>query len=112
MIDEYKFGSFVINGRVYVDDIKIIDKKVKYWQNRDGHDLRLEDIKEILAARPEFLVIGCGASGLLKVSDEIRELLARNRVKVFVDKNPKACEVFNRALLENRKVAAIFHGTC
>ncbi len=112
MIEEFKFGLFKINGKQYVDDIKIIENKVKYWQDRDKHTLNIDNIKDILDANPELLIVGIGASGLLEVPDQLRTAIAVKRIKLIVDKTPKACEAYNKAILQKKRVAAIFHATC
>lgn len=112
MIEEHKFGSFVINGREYLGDIKIIDGKVKPWENRIKHNVNLADIRELLDINPEVLVIGTGNSGLLNVPSEIIDLITAKRIYSIIDLNTKAIKKYNEALLQKNKVVALFHATC
>ena len=112
MIEEFKFGFFRINRKEYYDDIKIVDKRVKQWGDRERHTLKLSNLKDILESNPELLVVGIGATGLLEVPKDVHQALQMKKIKLVVEKTQKACEVFNNALTEKKKVAAILHGTC
>ncbi len=111
MIDEHKFGSFVIDGKTYLGDIKLIGKKVRYW-DRYSHKLKFEDLKELLEANPEILIIGTGNSGYLEVPSEIKDHLLIGKIKLIISTNVNAIEKYNKALEENKNVVAIFHATC
>ncbi len=112
MIDEFKFGFFKIDGKHFYDDIKISEGKVRQWSTRDKHELKLEDIHDIIKAKPEVIIVGQGATGLLQVPEQLRMQLYGMKIKLIVDKTPKACDEYNKALTEKKKVAAIMHATC
>ena len=109
MIESYKFGKYVIDGAVYEYDIKIINNKIKKWHN---HNMGKEDILDLIEAKPELIIIGTGAYGVIKVSEEIRELIKSKGIKLIIEKTKQACEEYNKAKEKGIKVAAIFHGTC
>ncbi|MFC1932941.1 MTH938/NDUFAF3 family protein [Chloroflexota bacterium] len=80
-IDSYRFGEIVINGKSYSSDIVISPDRVRdNWCRKTGHELCLEDIAEVIAGNPEVLVVGTGASGLVKVLPEV-ERVAQARLK-------------------------------
>ncbi len=112
MIESYRFGSYIIDGKEYRWDIKIVDKKVKSWEDRSGHNLKLKDIDDLIEANPDYIVIGTGASGLVKVSDQIREAAAKDSIKLIIEKTPFAVKDYNDLEKKGKKVCAIFHGTC
>ena len=112
MIEAYRFGSYIIDGKEYRWDIKIFDKRVEQWENRGGHNLLLKDVEDLIATKPEYIVIGTGASGLVKVSDEVRERAAANNIKLIIEKTPVAVEDFNRLQKKGKSICAIMHGTC
>ena len=112
MIEEHKFGSFLINGKQYLGDIKIIDTRVKHWEDREKHELKIKDLKEILEINPEIIVVGTGNSGYLEVPSELKDLIRMKRISLIIDKNLNAVSQFNKALLQQKKVCAIFHATC
>jgi len=111
-IEEYKFGSFRIDGRQYLDDIKIINGKVRYWQTREGHILRKEEIQDLFEGNPDIIIIGTGASGFLQVSPEIKDEIMRKGIILFVEKTELACKRFNDLVNKGKKVNAILHATC
>ncbi len=111
-IEEYKFGSFRVDGKQYLDDIKIVNGKVRYWQTREGHLLRLEEVKDLLDANPDIIIIGTGASGFLQVSPEIKDAVMQKRITLFVEKTELACKRFNDLVSKGKKVNAILHATC
>ena len=71
-IDSYQFGKIVIDGTAYNSDCLILGDSVQpNWWRKQGHFLTSEDIQPVIAANPSILVIGCGASGLMEVSEDI-----------------------------------------
>lgn len=113
MIDDYSFGRMNINDRDYTADILIINGRVvDSWWRKAGHRVELDDIEEILAARPEVLVIGQGKPGLMKVSDGLRKELQKNKIRLIEENTPQAVQTFNRLISEGCRVCAGFHLTC
>lgn len=109
-IDSYNFGSFVVNGKTYEHDIRIINNKISLWQN---HKLRLDDVKDAVNANPKPLtiIIGTGESGVVDVSQEIKDFIADAKINLIIEKTPKACELYNE-LSKKENVAAVLHSTC
>ena len=67
---------------------------------------------DILNAKPDYLIIGSGKFGLMKVSNELRELLSDCGVEVIVERSKSAVVTFNRLYTEGKNVAGAFHLTC
>ena len=63
MIDNYKFGEFVIKGKTYKSNIILINNTDKVVRQLENHELRLSDFDELIKFNPEILVIGTGDSG-------------------------------------------------
>ena len=115
MIDSYKFGAIVINGKRYTSDVIVFpDKVLDGWWRREGHRLFLEDLKDVLDAEPppELLIVGTGYSGLMKVLNEVEEALRRKGIELIAQPTKEACQSFNEMLKSERKVAAALHLTC
>ena len=112
MIQEHKFGSFIIDGKTFLGDIKIMNARVRYWSTRDKHVVFMKDIKDIIEYNPEVLIVGTGNSGYLEIDNNVRNFLVQNKIKLFMDKNTPAIDKYNQLVSENKKVAAIFHDTC
>ena len=111
MIDGHKFGSFVVNGREYLGDIKIIGSKVRLW-DRKKHEVNIDDVKDILKAEPEVIIVGTGNSGYLQLEKSLRDYLLAKRIKLFIGVNSEAIVKYNEAVSQRKNIGAIFHSTC
>lgn len=112
MIDHYEFGRFIVNGKEYKSNITIVEGEVKEHRYLPGHDLLLEDIKPLVDAKPEYLIIGTGAYGVIKVKKEIIDYVKAKGIELIIMPTKEACAEFNRLIKQNRKVAAFLHNTC
>ena len=113
MINHYSFGSITVSGERYRTDIKIINCEViPDWWRKSGHSAGIDDVGDILDAKPEYLVIGSGKFGLMKVSAGLQKELTDRGIEVIVEKSGKAVEIFNRLYEEGKNVTAGFHLTC
>lgn len=111
-IEHYSFGRITIEGKTYTSDILIYQGKVNAsWWRKQGHNLEIADLVEVLAAQPEVLVVGTGAMGLMRVPKETISHLELKGIEVHVARTGEAVELFNK--LQQVKVAiAAFHLTC
>jgi len=112
MIDSYDFGRIVINGKRYNSDLIVFPDKVRDgWWRKEGHRLHVEDLKDVLEAKPEVLVVGTGYSGLMRVPHETRKYVESEGIELIAQNTAEACETLNR-LVKSRKVVAALHLTC
>ncbi len=113
MIDSYDFGKIVIDGKEHREDVIIWPDHIDYpWWRAESHNLILEDISEVIKAKPEILIVGTGYSGLMKVPEEIKESIEAQGIKVIIAQTKKACQLFNKFLSTNKKIIACLHLTC
>lgn len=71
MIDFYEFGRIKINGKLYFKDLIIFPDGIKEnWWRKEGHKLGAEDIEEVIAEKPEVLIVGTGYYGYMEVLQE------------------------------------------
>ena len=112
MIDSYSFGSITVNGKRYTSDLIIYPDRVESsWWRKEGHDLCMEDLQDVLRYRPEVLVIGKGKPGLMAVGADLVEQLAQRGIEVHTAPTAKAVKLYNR-LSPERKIVAALHLTC
>ena len=112
-IDDYRFGEMVIAGKSYRSDLKIINGEVvPNWWRKEGHRLSLEDLSDVLEARPEVLVVGTGAYGVMKVPESVKKALAERGIKLEALPTAKAAARFNELFATGKRVAGAFHLTC
>lgn len=112
-IDSYQFGKIVIDGTAYNSDCLLIGDSVQAnWWRKQGHLLMPEDLQPVIASRPKIFVIGCGASGMMRISEEIVQLLQEHDIELFKANTNKAVEEFNELAEKGENVAAALHLTC
>lgn len=114
MIEKYATGSYmIVRGTKYHQDLKIVHGQVKgNWWRREGHRLDGEDIRDILSARPQVLVIGTGYAGNMRVPQALRTYLEDQKIKVIAEKTSDAAKTFNGLFARGDDVAGAFHLTC
>ena len=111
-IEYYSFGRIIIDGKTYTSDVIIYPGRVdSSWWRKEGHNLNIVDLTDVINAKPEVLVIGTGSPGLMKVPKETISHLESKGIKVHVALTEKAVEVFNK-LQKNKVVIAALHLTC
>ncbi|MFZ2146276.1 MAG: Mth938-like domain-containing protein [Sedimentisphaerales bacterium] len=112
-IDSYQFGKIVIDGVSYSSDCLILGGTVQAnWWRKQGHLLSAEDLQPVITARTSVLIVGCGASGLMKVSDEARQVLLKEDIRLEAFNTGKAVERFNEISQTGVNTAAALHLTC
>jgi len=112
MIKSYKFGQIMINGKTYNSDLIIFKDHINNtWWRREGHNLYIEDIQEIINKKPEIIIIGTGFFGLMKVSSDLIKYLESIGIKVIIKTTKDAGDEYNK-LYKKKKVIAAFHLTC
>ena len=112
MIDSYKFGEFVVDGKEYKCNIELIGDKIKEHRYLPNHELKLDDFTELINAKPEYIIIGTGAYGVVKPPKEIIEFIEKQGIKVIIEKTGTACQTYNSLLKQGKKIAALLHDTC
>jgi len=113
MINSYKFGYIVVDGKSYTSDVIIYPQKINaHWWREEGHLLLPQDIKEILLKeKPEVLIIGTGDLGLMKVPPETLKYIKSKGIEVKVEPTRLACQLYNK-IYNSRKTIAALHLTC
>jgi hypothetical protein len=112
-IDSYQFGKIVIDGTAYNNDCLILGDSVQAnWWRKQGHLFAIDDLQSVIAAKPSILVVGCGASGLMKVSEDVGQVLLKHGIELFTANTNEAVVRFNELSEKGNNVAAALHLTC
>ncbi len=112
-ITHYEFGKIQINEETYFKDIIIIAEEIiPNWWRKEGHNLHLEDLHEVLSHKPEILIIGTGFNGMMKVPKRIIQQLEESGLIIIVTKSKDAVNKFNELSNKKQKVAVALHLTC
>jgi hypothetical protein len=110
-IEGYEFGRVVVDGREETRDVIVLPRRVvRNWWRREGHELVLEDLLEVLDELPERLVVGTGAYGRMRPDPgALRRLEERG---VEVEAFPTGEAVGRYGTLDPARTAAALHLTC
>ena len=111
-IDSYRFGRIIIDGKSHTKDLIILPGRVVVgWWRKEGHTLQPDDLEEVLATRPDLLIVGLGAYRRMRVADQARQSLDQAGIELVALSTKQACETYNQ-LRRQRTVAAALHLTC
>lgn len=120
MIEEYQFGSIIIDGKTYNYDIQLkwTGEVLKWWRN-ESHIIDVEDVKKAIEESPDIIIIGTGESGLAQVTERAKKEIKSKGIKLIIDKIEEAVKTFNVICEESKeeegeqkKVIGLFHLTC
>ena len=113
MIDAYTAGKMTIGDETYRKDLKIVKGKVvPRWWRKNGHLLETADMKDILDAHPEVVVVGTGYASNMRIAPELRSKLEQENINLIAEDTHTATETFNQLYSEGKNVAGAFHLTC
>ena len=113
IIESYSFGRMVIEGTEYGSDLIIFPdgRILDGWWRKSGHRLCWDDLAALTAAEPEVLVVGTGATGLMRIEADVENRLREQRVALHAARTAQAIELYN-TLSGSGRTGACFHLTC
>jgi hypothetical protein len=112
-IESYRFGLMKVNGAEYRQDLIVFPDKIRStWWRKQGHSLAVEDLQDVLEFKPEVLVVGKGASGLMEIPAPTQNALQDEGIEVIAQNTSQACNTFNEQIEAGKKVVGAFHLTC
>ena len=112
-IDSYSFGTIKVDGTEYTGDLIIFPDKIKTdWWRKQGHNLDPDDLADVIEFKPDVLVVGKGAPGLMSVPAETEKFIRDLGIELIAENTSRACEIFNEKIQKGAKVAGAFHLTC
>lgn len=111
-IDSYNFGKIVIDGQAHSKDVILLpDRVIPNWWRIEGHKLSMSDLGDVMAAKPQGLIIGQGAFSRMQVPHQIESELRIRGIELIVLPTSEACQKYNQ-LSRDGKFAAALHLTC
>ena len=113
MIEQYSFGSITISGKQYRSDLKIINGQVyPDWLRKSGHSVDVDEVADFLNAKPDYLIIGSGVFGSMKLTDQLKQHLTDHGIQVIEEPTIIAIGIFNLMYADDKNVAGGFHLSC
>ncbi len=112
-IESYDFGRIVVAGQTYTADLILLpDRVLPNWWRREGHALHPDDLKDVLEAHPQVLVVGTGYVGRMRVLPPCEAILSALGIRLIAQDTREACRTYNNLHRAGQKVAAALHLTC
>lgn len=113
-IKDYQFGKLCIEDRSFNSDLIIypsgkIDSK---WWRKSGHVLETSDILQLISEQPEIIIVGTGASGLMKIDQGLMVHLDEMKIKIMAYPTYEAVNLYVNKIKTEYKIGACFHLTC
>jgi hypothetical protein len=102
-----------VEGTEYKSDLLILGEELRpNWWRKEGHSLAACDIADVLTFQPEVLVVGKGASAMMRIPAATEKTLAEQGIELIAADTAGAAKRFNNLAEEGKKVAGAFHLTC
>jgi hypothetical protein len=113
MIDQYTSGRIIVNNKTYHQDLKIIHGQIlDNWWRKTGHRVDVNDMKDVLDASPDIIVIGTGYAENMRVSEELTSETRQRNIKLIAEDTYTAVQTFNDLFSKEKNVSGAFHLTC
>lgn len=120
MIQEYRFGSIIIDGKTYNYDVEVRwTGEVLSWQREESHLIDVGAVRRAVEQKPDIIIIGTGESGVAEVIEDAQNFIKEKGIELIIDKTEQAAKTFNIIKEESeeeegkqRKVIGLFHLTC
>ena len=113
MIRDYSFGRMSIRDEEYRKDVKICgDRVVHPWWRKAGHEVDVDDVRDIVDFGPDVLVLGKGSPGMMQANGSLKETLRSRGIELIELPTAEAVQRFNELHEAGRNVCAGFHLTC
>lgn len=108
-IDEVAFSRLVVGGKVYrAATIVYPDSVNGRWWRKEGMKFLPEDFDDVIARKPDVVVLGIGFAAKVTVADETLARFKKEGIECVVADTPEAVEKYN-ALQKTKKVIGAFH---
>jgi hypothetical protein len=110
---QYKEKCMSADGKKYCQDLKIFGNEVYgNWWRKEGHRVDGGDLKDLLSANPDIMIIGMGYAGFMEVPASLRSALKDRNIELIAGTTPEAVKAFNSIQSKGKKIAGAFHLTC
>jgi len=102
-----------VSGQNYDKDLIILPQEVlPDWWRKEGHALVAEDLNEVFVRRVDTLIVGTGASGMMRIPETTRQTLEKKGIRLIAMITAAAVSVFNDRMKRGENLAGAFHLTC
>ena len=82
------------------------------WKTKTSHVLAEGDIKALLEAKPDVLIVGTGNAGMMRPASDFKKSLKEKGVELLLLKTGDALKKLKVLREQGRKVGACLHIGC
>jgi hypothetical protein len=116
-IDELIFGSIVVEGKKYRQDILLfadgtVKKRKGGFLMFGSHKIKKQELEELSHGQPEIIIVGTGTSGAAYIAPEVEGWAKGKDLSLLVQPSYDAVTRLNELVEQKKKVAALMHITC
>jgi len=112
-LSDYSFGQIKVEESRYTSDLIVFEDEVHApWVRRQGHSLTAEDLQWLLDRKPESIIVGTGAYGVLTVPQRLIDELSARGIELIALATADAAESYNERTQQGERAAACLHLTC
>ncbi len=116
-IEQFSFGSIVIEGKKYRRDVLILaDGTVKKRKGGflmfGSHKIKKKEIEQLIHGQPETIIVGTGTDSVAKIAPDVESWADGKNLKLLVQPSYDAVAMLNELTGQKKKVAALIHITC
>jgi hypothetical protein len=116
-IDEFTFGSIVIEGKKYHRDILIfadgtVKKRKGGFLMFGSYKIKRQELEELSQGQPETIIVGTGTNGAARIAPEAEGWAKEKDLSLLVQPSGDAVAKLNELAEQKKRVAALIHITC
>lgn len=112
MFDSFSFGCITWDGEPHNYDVVVIDSQLKERGPRpDNHLLEASELQNYLTPNTKKVIVGTGASSVLQIANDAKELLAEKDIELISGPSSEAIQLYNNEP-DKSTVTAVIHSTC
>jgi len=116
-IDELIFGSIVVEGKKYRQDILLfadgtVKKRKGGFLMFGSHKIKKRELEELSQGQPETIIVGTGTNGAAHIAPEVESWAKGKNLSLLVQPSYDAVTRLNELVEQKKKVAALMHITC
>ncbi len=116
-IDEFTFGSIVVDGKKYRRDVLIfadgmIKKRKGGFLMFGSHKIKRQELEQLSQGQTEVIIIGTGTDSVAHLTPEAESWAKEKNLSLLIQPSYDAIAKVNELTEQKKRVAALIHITC
>ncbi|MCK4327230.1 MAG: hypothetical protein KAW41_02010 [Candidatus Diapherotrites archaeon] len=112
MFDSFSFGCITWDGEACHYDVVVANSQLRERGPRpENHLLEAAELQNYLTPNTKKVIVGTGASGVLQVADDAKQLMKEKEIELLAFPSAEAIQLYNKEA-DKATVVAVIHSTC